>query len=208
MQDYEGKIDLDKLIGDIEPNLVTPRLDEIVALPNSKRPKQLAEIIITGMVDAVTDPVNKEIVHDGDIHHIRFVNIEPLLEGHWATISLLLLTLSYGEQSTIIEAIYPARLQLHAKAFAVVFTPDMKSKTVTIKQDDELIDKVDSANAGIAMIIALLKKTGFVPHADEINKNQDAMESLVETMRERDKYQKKHNKAQSAAKSRDGGMSR
>lgn len=162
---YEGQINLDELLGDIVPNLVTPRLDDITALPNNKKPKLIAELIITGLADALTDPVNKEIIHEGDVHLIRFVNVEPLLHGSWAMISLMLLSLSYGEQSTIIEAIYPKRLQLPAKAFAVVFTPDLKQTSVTVKQDEEIVKKIDSANAGIAMILALLNRTSTGMHS-------------------------------------------
>lgn len=203
---YEGQINLDELLGDIVPNLVTPRLDEITALPNNKKPKLIAELIITGLADALTDPVNKEIIHEGDVHLIRFVNVEPLLHGSWAMISLMLLSLSYGEQSTIIEAIYPKRLQLPAKAFAVVFTPDLKQTSVTVKQDEEIVKKIDSANAGIAMILALLDRTskGFIPHADEINKNKQSMASLVDTLNERDKYKQQFQSSQDASKYRDG----
>jgi len=203
---YEGQINLDELLGDIVPNLVTPRLDEITALPNNKKPKLIAEMIITGLADALTDPVNKEIIHEGDVHLIRFVNVEPLLHGSWAMISLMLLSLSYGEQSTIIEAIYPKRLQLPAKAFAVVFTPDLKQTSVTVKQDEEIVKKIDSANAGIAMILALLDRTskGAIPHADEINKNKQSMASLVDTLNERDKYKQQFQSSQDANKYRDG----
>ena len=64
-------------------------------------------------------------------------------------LSLMLLQLSYGEQSTLIEALYPKNLQLCAKSFAVVFTPELKTNTVILKQDKELIDGIESANAGL-----------------------------------------------------------
>lgn len=206
MSDYEGDINLDELIGDIVPNLVTPKMGEITSLVNSKKPKAIAEMIITGLANSITDPVNKEIVHDGDIHHVRFVNVEPLLHGSWAMISLMILSLSYGEQSTIIEAIYPKRLQLNAKAFAVVFTPDLKQTSVTVKQDEEIVKKIDSANAGIAMILALMERTskGTIPHADEIDKNRQSMSGLVDTLNERDKYQKQFKASQDTSKHRDG----
>lgn len=207
MSNYEGEINLDVLLGDIVPNLVTPQLDKVTAIPNNKKPKLIAEMIITGLADTITDPVNKEIVHDGDIHHIRFVNVEPLLHGSWAIISLMLLSLSYGEQSTIIEAIYPKRLQLNAKAFAVVFSSDLKQRSVTVKQDEEIVKKVDSANAGIAMILALMERTssnGSIPHADEISKNQRSMTGLVDTLNERNKYKNQFESSQEANKHRDG----
>lgn len=205
---YEGEINLDELLGDIVPNLVAPKLDEVLSVANSKKPKMIAELIMEGLANSVKDPVNKEIVHDGDIHHIRFVNVEPLLHGSWATISLMMLSLSYGEQSTIIEAIYPKRIQLHAKAFAVVFTSDLKQTSVTVKQDEEIVKKIDSANAGIAMILALIGQTstssGTIPHADEIDKNQKSMATLVDTLHERNKYQKQFTSSQQTSKHRDG----
>lgn len=200
---YDGSINLDELIGDIKPNYVTPQLDKVTSAPNNRKAKVIAELMMTGMVDSITDPIQKEILHNGEIHSVRYVNIEPLLNGPWATISLLLLNLSYGEQSTIIEALYPERLQLYAKTFAVIFTPELQQKTITIHQDEELLERIDNANAGIAMILAIIKKTGFIPHADEINKNRQAMEDLVKITNERERFKKSSKRAQDAAKHND-----
>lgn len=197
-------LNLEELLSDIGPNLVTPHLDEVLNKGNDRKPKEIARLIITGLADTMEDPIQKEILHDGDIHNIRFVNVEPLLKGPWAVISLMLLSLSYGEQATIIEAIYPDRLQLTAKSFAVAFTQGMKQAQVTVKQDGELVDRVDSANAGIAMILSILKKTDHIPHADEIEKNRTAMADLVAASKERDQYQKDFEKSQDLSKGRDG----
>lgn len=200
----EIDLNLEELLSDICPNLVTPHLDKITGVGNDRKPKEIAELIIVGMANSVEDPIQKEIMHDGAIHNIRFVNVDPLLKGPWASISLMLLSLSYGEQATIIEAIYPDRLQLTAKSFAVAFTQGLKQTKVTVKQDGELVDRVDSANAGIAMILSILKKTGTIPHADEVEKSRSAMDNLVAASKERDEYRKDFEKSQDLSKSKDG----
>lgn len=196
-------INLEELLADIGPNLVTPHLDRVTSAQNNQKAKVLSEIIITALADSLTDPIQKEILHDGEVHNIRFINVEPLLVGPWANISLVLLALSYGEQATIIEAVYPKRLQLNAKAFAVAFTQGLKQTRVTVEQDGELIDRLDSANAGIAMVLAILKDTGYVPHADEIQKNRTAMQDLVEANKKREEYQNSLRRSQEVAKNRD-----
>lgn len=200
------EINLEEMLADIGPNLVTPHLDQLTSAQNNQKAKVLSEIIITSLADSLTDPIQKEILHEGEIHHIRFVNVEPLLVGPWANLSLVLLSLSYGEQATIIDAVYPKRLQLNAKAFAVAFTKGLNIAQVTVEQDSELIDRVDSANAGIAMILAILKDTGHIPHADEIQKNRTAMRELVEANKEREEYQKNLAKSKEVAKKRDQQM--
>ena len=203
LDEHDGSINLDELLGDIKPNLVTPELDQVTSAQNNRKAKVIAEIMMDAMIKSLTDPVKKEIIHDGEIHAIRYVNIEPLINGPWATISLLLLNLSYGEQSTIIEAVYPKRLQLNAKSFAVVFTPELRQTTITIHQDEEVLERIDSANAGIAMILAMFDGTGYIPHADEIRQKRNEMGNLVHTMKERDKYKKDHKKSQDVAKGMD-----
>lgn len=196
-------IDLDELLADIGPNIVTPELDKVTSAQNNQKAKVLSEIIVTALADSLTDPIQKEILHDGEVHNIRFVNVEPLLIGPWANISLVLLTLSYGEQATIIEAVYPKRLQLNAKAFALAFTKGLKQTELTVEEDSELIDRVESANAGIAMILAILEDTGYIPHADEIDKNRSAMRELVETNKKRADYKKSFERSQELAKNKD-----
>lgn len=196
-------LNLEELLGDMTPSLVTPHLASITAANSRTRPKLIAELIIQGMAKSLKNPVKKEIIHDGEIHTIHYVNVEPLCTGSWAMLSLMLLHLSYGEQSTIIEALYPKNLQLCAKAFAAVFTAELKSNTVILKQDEELLNGIEQANAGIAIIMSLLKHVGTIPHADEINKNKQAMQKLVESARTRDKYHKDYAKAQETAKHKD-----
>lgn len=200
----EESINLEDLLGDVTPSLVTPHLSEISALHSKARPKKIAEYIIRGMANSLKNPVKKELLHEGEIHTIHYVNVEPLCTGSWAMLSLMLLQLSYGEQSTIIDAFYPPNLQLCAKAFAIVFTPELKSNTIIVKQDEQLMDGIESANAGIAMILSLLKHVGTIPHADEINKNRQVMQKLVQTNQTREKYRREYGRSQDAAKQQDG----
>lgn len=200
----EENINLEDLLGDVTPSLVTPHLSEISALHSKARPKKIAEYIIRGMANSLKNPVKKELLHEGEIHTIHYVNVEPLCTGSWAMLSLMLLQLSYGEQSTIIDALYPPNLQLCAKAFAIVFTPELKSNTIIVKQDEQLMEGIESANAGIAMILSLLKHVGTIPHADEINKNRQVMQKLVQTNQTREKYRREYGRSQDAAKQQDG----
>lgn len=200
----EQELNLEEMLKDVTPSIVTPKLGEIMSANSKARPKQIAHLIIRGMADSLKNPVKKEIIHNGEIHTVHYVNVEPLCTGSWAIISLLLLHLSYGEQSTIIEALYPTNLQLCAKSFAVVFTTEIKDRPVLVKQDEALLAGIESANAGIAMILSLLKHVGTIPHADEINKNKQAMAQLVTSMKERDQYHKQFTQSQDAAKHQDG----
>jgi hypothetical protein len=200
----DDTLNLEDLLGDVTPSLVTPHLSEISALHSKARPKKIAEYIIRGMANSLKNPVKKELLHEGEIHTIHYVNVEPLCTGSWAMLSLMLLQLSYGEQSTIIDAFYPPNLQLCAKAFAIVFTPELKSNTIIVKQDEQLMDGIESANAGIAMILSLLKHVGTIPHADEINKNRQVMQKLVQTNQTREKYRREYGRSQDAAKQQDG----
>lgn len=201
--DESQELNLEDLLGDVTPSMVTPSLGKIMEANSKARPKMVAQLIIRGMANSLKNPVKKEIIHNGEIHTIHYVDVEPLCAGSWAMLSLMLLQLSYGEQSTIIEALYPANLQLCAKAFSVVFTQELKSNTVILKQDEELLNGIESANAGIAMILSLLKHVGTIPHADEINKNKQAMQQLVESAKERDRYHKGFTASQDAAKHQD-----
>lgn len=195
---------LEELLAGITPSVVTPHLGEILSANSKSRPKLIAHLIIRGMANGQKHLTKKEILHDGEIHAVHYVNVEPLCTGSWALISLLLLNLSYGEQSTIIEALYPKNLQLSAKGFAAQFTPELKSGVVVARTDEELRDGIESANAGIAMILSLLKNVGTIPHADEIDKNRERMKKLVEAGKDRAGYRNASERAEQAAKHQDG----
>lgn len=203
IENSDFDINLDDMLKDITPSLITPKLSDILEMSAKVRPKQISYIMIRGLAASIKNPVKKDILHKGAIHTIYYVDVEPLCQGSWAMLSLMLLNLSFGEQCTLIDALYPDNLQLSAKAFAAYFTPEVKSNTVIIKQDEELLKGIESANAGIAMIISLLKNVTAIPHTDEIFKNKEAMDKLVEAARERDKYQKSYKKSQEVAKFQD-----
>ncbi len=196
-------LNLEQLLEGMTGNLVTPKLSEILAANSKVRPKLISYEIIRGLAKTLKTPVQKEILHNGEVHQIRYVDVEPLCTGSWAMLSLMLLCLSYGEQSTLIDALYPPNLQLCAKAFAVVFTPGIKGETVIMKQDSALLDGIESANAGIAMILTKLKDIGTIPHADEVDKNRRAMRDLVDASRQRDIYHKQYTASVDAAKHQD-----
>lgn len=196
-------LNLDELLQGLAPSLVTPHLGEIMAANSKGRPKLIAHYIIRGMAAGQKHPVKKEIIHDGTIHAVHYVDVEPLCTGSWAMLSLMLLQLSYGEQCTVIEALYPKNLQLTAKAFAARFTQEMKDHVTVERTDTELRDGIETANAGIAMVLALLKNMGTIPHADEIDRNKQRMKALMEAGKERNGYKRNMDRAEQADRHRD-----
>lgn len=206
------EFDLEAIIANIKPNIVTPKLGELVDVQNPKKPKTIANIIVRHMHSTLDNPVTKDVLHNGEVHKIRYFDIEPLMTGVWAEVSLMILHLSYGEQVSIIESIYPPQAQLTAKAFAINFTPDVKTTNVKIENDTEIVDKLDSANAGIATIIAILKRLGSKSsggvsaglHPDNIKRELDHIKSLVVDQRSIAEYKQQMSSADSAAKHQDG----
>ena len=204
MTDIDG-IDLNALLQNIKPNIVTPKLDEVVAVSNQKKPKTIAHIIVKTMHASLDNPVTKDVVHNGVIHKIKYFDIEPLMSNIWPSISLMILQLSYGEQCTIIEAIYPEKIQLTAKAFAINFTPDVATTNIKIENDSEITDKLDSLNAGIATIMAMLRKQGTGgAHPDRVKREMAYMKDLVTAERDSRLFAEQTKRAQDAAKYRDG----
>ena len=202
--------DLESIIANIKPNVVTPHLADVTAVKNPKKPHVIADLIVRNIHASLTNPVTKDVIHDGEIHKIRYFDIEPLMTGVWAEVSLMLLHLSYGEQVSVIEAIYPKQIQLTAKAFAINFTPDIKTTDIKIENDTELVDKLDSANAGIATIIAMLRKgtnngssQSSQIHPDNIKAELANVQSLVTTQREIESYRNATKRAEAADHNRD-----
>lgn len=193
--------DLFKILDDIKPNILSPHLGEIIPLSNEKKPRMITDILIRQMYQSISNPIQKDIMHNGEIHRIRYFSIEPLLSGVWGMISLLILNLSYGEQSVIIEALYPEKVQLSAKAFALTFSSNSSNNQPTINiKDTEMIDKIDATNAGIATIIAILSGKGFQqPHPDAVKRSLSDMNDLVETTREIEEYAKATKRAKQAS---------
>lgn len=188
MTDF-NEFSLEAILLGIKPNLLTPSLNDVVSVSNEKKPKLIANIIVRNMHANLKNPVTKDVVHDGVVHKIRYFDIEPLCTGVWPVVSLMLLQLSYGEQCTIIDTIYPEKIRLTAKSFAINFTPDVKTTNVQIENEKELRDKLDSANAGIATIIAMLWSQGSKsPHPDIVQRSLSDMSQLVTQANERKLY--------------------
>lgn len=186
MSDVED-IDLSALLSNMRPSVVTPNLADVAGEKNDKKARLVSHFIIKDMVDRYNgdgaQKVPRVILHEEEAIEVRYVNVEPLLTGVWPMMSLMLLHLSYGEQTTLIEALYPKTTQFAAKAFAAVFTPEsakpVGGDTLEVKSDPEIKEKLDSANAGIAMILAKLEGAGTSIHSDEINKHLNDMSDLV-----------------------------
>lgn len=194
-------MDLSEIIKDLKPNVVTPHMEEVVKTNPAARGNVIARHILRSMVKqrGKIDPI--DIIHDGTIQTIRFLDIEPLCEGPWAMYSLILLNISYGEQSVIIEALYPEKKQAIAKAFAALFSRDVPD--APRKQDTDVLDAIENANAGIAMILAKMEASGGSLHADAIGKQRTAMQQLAESAAQRDRFHKGYEKSQQAFKKGD-----
>lgn len=193
-------MDLSELVKDLKPNMVTPHMDEILKANPAARGNLMARHIIRGMAKQKgrIDPI--DIMHDGEIKTVRFLDVEPLCDGPWALYSLMLLSVSYGEQSTVIEALYPEKKQLMAKAFAALFSHD--SPMLPKKNNDDVLMAIENANAGIAMILAKMEGNGPL-HADSVGKQRTAMQGLADSLAERNRYRKQYERSQQAAKKGD-----
>lgn len=194
-------MDLSELVKDLKPNIITPHMDEVIKANPAARGNVIARCILRGMVKqrGRIDPI--DIMHGGTVQTVRFLDIEPLCEGPWAMYSLMLLNVSYGEQSTIIEALYPKKKQLMAKTFAALFSHD--SLNVSKKEDKDLLEAIENANAGIAMILAKINSNGGSLHADDIGRQRTAMQQLAQSAADRDRFHKGYNKSQQAFKNGD-----
>lgn len=186
-------MDLNELVKDLKPNIVTPHMNEIMKANPAARGNIVARHIIRGLAKqkGKIDPI--DIMHGDTIQTVRFLDVEPLCEGPWALYSLMLLNVSYGEQSVIIEALYPKKKQLTAKTFAALFSHD--APNAPKKQDNDVLEALESANAGIAMILAKLENSGTL-HADEVGKQLTGMRQLAKSAAERDRFRKGYTKSQ------------
>ena len=151
--------------------------------------------------------IPKIIMHDGEMIELRHIDAAPLMIGVWPIMSLMLLHLSYGEQTMLIEALYPKTSQFAAKAFGAVFTKEIATvdgNPVEIKTDPDIEKKLDSANAGVAMIIAMLNDQGYrSPHPDKINAKLTNMNDLVDTAAKELQFKNATKRAQDASQFRD-----
>ena len=194
-------MDLSELIKDLKPNIITPHMEEVMKANPAARGNVIARCIIRGMArqKGSIDPI--DIMHAGTVQTVRFLDVEPLCEGPWAMYSLILLNVSYGEQSTIIEALYPEKKQLMAKTFAALFSHD--APTAPKPQQDDVRMAVENATAGSAMILAKLEDSGSGLHADTVGKQRTAMQELAESMKRRDQFRKGYEKSQQKYKKGD-----
>lgn len=194
-------MDLNELVKDLKPNMVTPHMDEVMKANPAARGNVMARHIIRAMAKqrGRIDPI--DIIHGDGVVTVRFLDVEPLCDGPWALYSLMLLNVSYGEQSTIIEAIYPEKKQLAAKAFAALFSHD--SPMLPKRDDTDVLQAIENANAGIAMILAKLDANGGSLHADSVAKQRTAMQGLADSLAQRNKYKKDFEKSQQAFKKGD-----
>ena len=115
----------------------------------------------------------------------------------------MILQLSYGEQCSIIESIYPKELQLSAKAFAINFTNNTE-KTVYVENDKEIVEKLNTANLGIATLMTMLTSMGgVVSHVDTVKNNLNLLQQMQKDNGELQRYKTNLTKAEQANKHND-----
>lgn len=193
-------MDLSELIKELRPNVLTPHMDEVLKANPAARGNIMARHIIRGLAKqkGKIDPI--DIMHNGTIQTVRFLDIEPLCEGPWALYSLILLSISYGEQSILIESLYPKQKQVTAKVFAALFSHD--APNTPKKEDKDVLEAIENANAGIAMILARLENNGTL-HADVVGKQLNNMKQLAASAAERDRFRNGYTKSQQKYKKGD-----
>lgn len=202
-------LDLGAILSSIKPSLVTPHLSDITNINNDKKLREVSQLIVKGMLEDFNKSpkasVPRVIMHEGKATEVRYFDIEPLLTGVWPAMSLMILHLSYGEQTMLIEALYPKTTQFTAKAFAATFTKmSSVSEPLEVKMDNTIEKKLDSTNAGIAMIIAMLRDEGYRPsHPDHVNMQLTNMNELVEAAEKEANFRNATTRAKNANKSQD-----
>lgn len=197
-------LNLNHILQNIRPNLVTPKLSNIQELSNTKKTKALARLIVEGLHKSIENPETMELIHENKIHKIRYFDISPLLVGIWPEVSLMLLNLSYGEQITLIETLYPKNIQLTAKAFATQFSKLDKTEQIQIQDDPKVLQKLDTANAGIAMILAKLGSADLKSnHPDTAHQELRKMNQLASDAATKAQYQQSFERSQQSVKHQD-----
>lgn len=195
-------MNLNDLVKDLKPNIVTPHLEELIRANPAARGNLMARCILRGLARQRGQISPIDILHDGEIHTVRFLDIEPLCDGPWAAYSLMLLPVSFGEQCAIIETFYPKPKQLTAKTFAALFAPN--APYAPKQRQDDVLEAIEQANAGIAMILAKLETDGAL-HADNVGKERDAMKKLADSFAARKAYREASARSQQKFKKGDGG---
>lgn len=201
--------DIDSILNGIKPSIVTPHLADISNLSSEQKLRKIATLIVKNMVSEFNKSdkakIPRAITHEGQVIEVRYLDIDSLYLGVWPAVSLMMLQLSIGEQNIIIESLYPKNTQLAAKKFAITFTNHLKTgSNVEIKTDKDITDKLDNANAGIAMLLAQMAEGGYPkPHPDKIKKQQLLINELVNDTRRARAHKNALNKAKEHAKWQD-----
>jgi hypothetical protein len=203
--EQEDGFDLGALLTQIKPNILTPHLAELSNTKNEKKPRTVAQLLVKHMHQTLEKPVAKQIAHKGEIHTIRYFDIEPLMKGVWSEMSLILLNLSYAEQCDIIDALYPEDVKLTAKAFSINFTRDTVQHREIEIRDNDVSDKLDATNVGIAMILATLTTMGgsLAVHPDLIARFASTMTTVADEAKKRDQYAANMTRSENANKYQD-----
>lgn len=192
---------LNSVLSNVKPSIVTPHLAEITTLTSEQKLRQISKIIIKTMVENFNNSKEAKnprvVMHEGQAIEVRYLDITDLYVGVWPSISLMLLQLSLGEQMILIESLYPKATQLAAKKFAVTFTNIAKHKSnLELKSDPAIIDKLDSTLAGIAMLLAQMEDGGYPkPHPDKISKQEQLIQQIIKEKRRAFKHKQKLERA-------------
>lgn len=202
------EMNLDELIKNIKPSVLTPHTKELSEASFLKFLRLSAKYLIESYVANKKEFAPREIMHEQEIHKIRYFDPKPLIESKWCIVSVLLLHLSYGEQATIIETHFPKKLQLAAKSFAILFTKETNQEDIQIKEDEQIKEKLEELLAASAITNAMLRKITSVPHVDEIHIERNKTKGLVKTMKDRKSYEESYKKSQQAFKYNDTFMQR
>lgn len=200
----EFNLDLDALLEGVTPSMVTPHLGEISTLSNDKKPKKMAQYIVKAMHQQLGTPVMKEILHNGSIHQMRYFDIEPMMKGVWCEISLMLLHLSYGEQVTLIEALYPKDIQLIAKTFSAHFTKNQPMSPIIVEQDNKTQHQLEMISSGVALVLSTLVEMGHsISHPDVAARYIHEMDAIATQRKEQQKIIEQNKRKEHALKQRD-----
>lgn len=204
--------DLAKILAANRSNVVTPHFASLTKLnTNDQRLRELAKIIMMKMVNDFNNSDQAKqariVIHDDQAIEVRYLNVDNLLMGVWASVSLIILRLSLTEQLLIIDTLYPKAIRLSAKKFAVTFTvqTDPKSSTTpSVKTDPAIVDKLDSLLAGVAMLLVEMDEGGYPkPHPDKIEQQKMLIEQIIKEKRRAFKHKQDLERAYERDRHRD-----
>lgn len=199
--------DLQEITKNINPNNLTPHLKTIVNESNQKKPRTIANLLAKNLIQNQTNPTVKEIEHKGQIHQIKYVNIDNLESGPWLEILLLLLHVSHGEAMTLIDSLFPEKLQLEAKAFITSFKSNPLSTAISKEiqvKNKEIEQSLDNIQTGLALSLAILAEHYELPkHPDLIKKQLQLMNQHQRNQTDSSNFKKGWEKSQNKHKYQD-----